>query len=204
MSTAAPHLASRWGCRAGTVCTPIADNDRLPVEFGQCVPERRIDIGAGLACLAGQIRDSSEPFNDRMEVSEALAMSRGLTSPRHSCLRPRLGVPGGLNYRPCSPDDLAFGRFKNGNAPDEICGLGGGQAFDRCAATGDFRSCLDASTARQNRQTCGKDRFCREDYVCQALPDDLPNSSEARRDWGYCSPTYFLFQMRLDGHPDPT
>ncbi|WP_414473817.1 hypothetical protein [Microvirga sp. M2] len=204
VAPSASHLASPWSCRAGTICEPIADNDGLSVEFGQCVPERRFAISAGLACLVGRIRSSSRPFDDRMESSEALSISRGLASPKHICLQPRLGVPGGLSYRRCSPDDLAFGRFKNGNVPDEICGMGGGQAFDRCAATGDFRSCLDASIVRQNRQTCGKDRFCREDYICQALPDEVPGAAEIRKDWGYCSPTYFLFQMRLDGHPDPT
>ncbi len=203
MPASASHLSSAWNCRAGTVCTSIAENGRLSVEFGQCIPERRINISAGLACLAGRIKTASKPFNDVINLSDARRPSQGLVSAKHSCLEPRLGVPGGLNYRRCQPHDLAFDRFANGNVPDEICGMGGGAAFDQCAATGDFTSCLDMSIVRQNRQICGKDRFCREDYACQALPDDLPGSSSVKKDWGYCSPTYFLFQMRLDGHPDP-
>ena len=38
--------------------------------------------------------------------------------------------------------------------------------------------------------------------MCQALPSDLPDVGRVAG-LGYCSPTYFLFQMRLDGHPDP-
>jgi hypothetical protein len=201
--SSAHHLASVWTCRGGTICTSIAENGRMAVEFGQCVPERRINIGAGLACLSGRIRNASKPFNDGFATNPDLASSRGLVSERHACLEPRLGVPGGLNYRRCQPHDLNFDNFKSGAVPDEICGMGGGAAFDQCAATGDFTSCLDESIVRQNRQVCGKDRFCREDYACQALPGNLPDSSEVRKDWGYCSPTYFLFQMRLDGHPDP-
>ncbi len=203
VSSSASHLGSPWNCRGGTVCASIAENDRMAVEFGQCVPERRINISAGLACLSGRIKNAQKPYNDGLSISQDRGASGGLASTKHLCLEPRLGVPGGLNYRRCSPHDLLFDRFKNGAVPDEICGMGGGAAFDQCAATGDFTSCLDESIVRQNRQVCGKDRYCREDYACQALPDNLPDSSEIRKDWGYCSPTYFLFQMRLDGHPDP-
>ena len=38
--------------------------------------------------------------------------------------------------------------------------------------------------------------------MCQALPPTLKNVSRIAGS-GYCSPTYFLFQMRIDNHPDP-
>jgi hypothetical protein len=81
--------------------------------------------------------------------------------------------------------------------------LAGGRAFDRCVATNNFAQCYGASVVRGNRPTCGRDRFCREDFMCQALPNDLPDSKEVAREFGFCSPTYFLFQMRIDNHPDP-
>ena len=39
--------------------------------------------------------------------------------------------------------------------------------------------------------------------MCQSLPADVPDAARVRDRVGFCSPTYFLFQMRLDGHPDP-
>jgi hypothetical protein len=56
---------------------------------------------------------------------------------------------------------------------------------------------------RGNQPTCGRERFCREDYMCQAFPDDVEGAATTVKDHGFCSPTYFLFQMRIDGHPDP-
>jgi hypothetical protein len=70
-------------------------------------------------------------------------------------------------------------------------------------ATNNFATCYGASVVRGNRPTCGRDRFCREDFMCQALPDNVAGSSNLVKDFGFCSPTYFLFQMRIDNHPDP-
>ena len=56
---------------------------------------------------------------------------------------------------------------------------------------------------RGNRASCDADRLCREDFMCQSLPADVPDAARVRDRVGFCSPTYFLFQMRLDGHPDP-
>lgn len=39
--------------------------------------------------------------------------------------------------------------------------------------------------------------------MCQALPPDLPGAARVAQENGFCSPTYFVFQMRIDGHPDP-
>jgi hypothetical protein len=39
--------------------------------------------------------------------------------------------------------------------------------------------------------------------MCQALATDILDSTEVAKDFGFCSPTYFLFQMRIDNHPDP-
>lgn len=63
--------------------------------------------------------------------------------------------------------------------------------------------CLHQAVARGNRPACGRDRFCREDFICQALPDEVDPENRVPDGVGFCSPTYFVFQMRLDGHPDP-
>ena len=81
--------------------------------------------------------------------------------------------------------------------------LAGGKAFDQCVASNNFAKCYGASVVRGNRPTCGEGRFCREDFMCQALPGEIPGAADVVRDYGLCSPTYFLFQMRMDNHPDP-
>ncbi len=83
--------------------------------------------------------------------------------------------------------------------PAEVCGLAGGKDFDRCVATGDFAACQQQAMVRGMRPACGRDSFCREDYICQSLPADSGSGRQARRpipdEVGFCSPTYFLFQM---------
>lgn len=39
--------------------------------------------------------------------------------------------------------------------------------------------------------------------MCQALPPDLSGAARVAQENGFFSPTYFVFQMRIDGHPDP-
>jgi hypothetical protein len=186
-----------WTCGLGTTCQAVIRNDKLPSTMGQCLPADR-QASAGLSCLSGDIANGPWAFLDRLRLTRLPA---GRDAARAICLPPKLGVPGGFYHRPCSEAETSFEGFRNAR-PSEICGLGGGRSFDLCAASGDFASCLDKSIVRTMRQTCGGDQFCREDYMCQELPDGLPGS-ELVKDVGYCSPTYFLFQMRIDGHPRP-
>ena len=61
--------------------------------------------------------------------------------------------------------------------------------------------------------TCTPSRFCREDYICQEMPDFVTGAkfnvsaqalnSLRTRKIGFCTPTYFVYQLRLDGHPNP-
>jgi hypothetical protein len=114
--------------------------------------------------------------------------------------------------------------------PDELCANQGGQGFDMCAASGDSGACLETKVARSMLDTCSPSRACREDYICQAFPeyqkiskadyvrrkkgqlinistpDKINGKAIARAhelNVGFCVPTYFLFNMRLDGHPSP-
>lgn len=200
---AASALGESWTCGAGETCTAVAENPDLPVAYGQCMPRREV---SGLACERGLIAGSAEaPYNDRMRLSVRInSLARKASATSYTCRPPRIGVPGGLAYRQCDEADRAFAGFAGGAVPAEICGLAGGKGFDRCVASKDVASCLEAAVARGNRPACGRGRHCREDYICQALPDDVPGSEAVPDDIGFCSPTYFVFQMRLDGHPDPT
>jgi hypothetical protein len=85
----------------------------------------------------------------------------------------------------------------------------GGAKFDLCVE-GDFHECLDQIIGRGMVASCSIEHPCREDAICQALPWQLSSvpstagQAVAEAGVGFCTPTYFLFQLRLDGHPQPT
>jgi hypothetical protein len=192
-----------WSCDASTICETVAANPALGEVMGQCL--RPTDAGAysGQLCLYGEVASNPLPFNDKMKIGRTLnSFAKTVNDKTHACRPPKLGVPGGASYRKCTGKERSFANFAGGKVPDEICALAGGKAFDLCVASGDFAGCLEKAVVRGNRQTCGGDMYCRDDFMCQALPTSL-EGAEKVKDFGYCSPTYFLFQMRIDGHPDP-
>lgn len=196
-------LAAPWSCAAGLACTAIAAEAGAGVRFGQCLPPPET-VFSGLPCLDGTIVTGAEPWLDRFEPGRQLSSFDKRASPTgYTCRPPVGGAPGGLAYRQCDATGKAFRGFSGGRVPNEVCALAGGKAFDRCVASNNFADCLKASVQRGNRMTCGGDRFCREDFLCQAFPADVPNVGALPAGTGFCSPTYFLFQLRLDGHPDP-
>lgn len=193
-----------WACAPDLACAGIAKNPRLPVATGQCMPQQDKRLVSGMACLSGEIIPGKAPYLDSFRILRQInSHAVAVTPSSYNCRPAKLGVPGGAAYRQCSPADRAFAGFSSGRAPPEICALVGGKAFDLCVATDNFAQCMDASVVRGNRPTCGAGRFCREDFMCQALPPTLPGAAAISADNGFCSPTYFVFQMRIDGHPDP-
>lgn len=202
-ATTAP-FRDAWTCGAGLSCEAIAHNPRLPVEMGQCMPKEDTALVSGMACLSGEIVAGRAPYLDRFRVLRQINSRSPTVSPTaYNCRPAKLGVPGGSAYRQCTPAERAFAGFSDGRRPAEICALVGGKAFDLCVATDNFAQCMDASVARGNRPACSLGQFCREDFMCQALPATIPGAAAIARDTGFCSPTYFVFQMRIDGHPDP-
>lgn len=201
-------FAQGWSCGSGQTCQSIAGNAGVGLELGQCMPARNEAVTAGLACLKGEISNGREPYLDRWkQVAQLNSFAARPTAAVYSCRPPRIGVPGGLAYRQCDEKDRAFAHIEAGEMPAEICGLAGGKGFDRCVDTGDFTACQEKATVRGMRPACGRDSFCREDYICQSMPSardpDGRLQGGSEREIGFCSPTYFLFQMRIDGHPDP-
>jgi hypothetical protein len=198
------HFAGTWSC-AASACQVIAANARLGLEMGQCLPRDDAQVFSGLPCLSGEIRTASAPYRDTFAIKAQLHSFRKTPDFQgYNCRPPKIGVPAGLSYRKCTEGDKRFDAFRRTSGiPNEICGLAGGKAFDTCVATNNFAQCYQASVVRGNRPTCGRDRFCREDFMCQALPDDIAGAGDVVKDFGFCSPTYFLFQMRIDNHPDP-
>ena len=161
-------------------------------------------MASGLPCLQGEVTPGTpQPFMDRFPLTQFAAFAKKASPFDYTCRPPRIGVPGGLAYRKCNDKDRTFASFKPGaEFPPEICGLTGGKAFDVCVATGKFDECLAGAVQRGNRASCDAEHFCRDDYMCQAFPPDTPGVAKIKG-VGFCSPTYFVFQMRIDNHTTP-
>lgn len=208
-------VAHPWGCaNAGEICQVVTASDAV-LPFGQCIPESEAGLSAGMTCRAGTITDaerSDTPFNlhaydDRFREAQIydLPEDKRFATDSHNCRPTVIGVPLGRTFRRCTSAERAL---EGAEQADEICAVVGGSRFDQCVE-GDFHSCLDGIVGRGMVDTCHLGRFCREDYICQSMPHQLSSvPDEAGADLvaagvGFCTPTYFLFQLRLDGHPAP-
>lgn len=201
----AQAFGGAWSCGGGTACTTLAAGDAGSIALAQCLlPAKSAGMFSGHPCLAGVVTDSADqPFNDRFDLTQFAAFAEKASPSDYTCRPPRIGVPGGMAYRQCNEKDRAFASFGPGRPmPREICGLTGGKAFDICVATGNFDKCLAGAVQRGNRAACSAEHFCRDDYICQAFPEDVPNVRRVKG-VGFCSPTYFVFQMRIDNHATP-
>jgi hypothetical protein len=158
------------------------------------------------------------------------AYSRGEMSGLR-CVLPQSGAPLGRASRDCTAGEENFLDVNPAlRVPRELCANQGGNGFDLCAATGNAGACLESRVVRAMLDTCSPSRTCREDYICQKFPNydrisarDYGNTRNGQRvnrsspdkingsairalqaaEVGFCVPTYFLFNMRLDGHPSP-
>ena len=95
---------------------------------------------------------------------------------------------------------MCSGACKPGDA-DGVCGhIAILDDFNRClAGNKPFAQCLRHTRPGQLRR-CSAAQACRDDYVCTqvAQPSGPLFASDSG---GACMPPYFLFQMRVDGHP---
>lgn len=195
-----------WSCEAGLQCAVLASAAGVLSAQAQCLlPPESNEMFSGHPCLTGTIAtNEAAPFNDRYKITgQFTAKAPAINRETYTCRPPKLGAPAGLAYRACTDRDRAFAGFQKGKpSPREMCGLVGGKKFDTCVATNDFDQCLGGAVNRGNRPTCDAENFCREDYMCQALPVDTPGAAKVKGK-GFCSPTYFIFQMRIDNHATP-
>jgi hypothetical protein len=207
-SGSASAFKSPIDCAAGLACTATTDNPNLAVDLGICLP-RTTGAGAestyaqefaGLPCLKGTMKDNAaDPYHDALATTQFACRNTDSGPTGYACSAAVLGVPGGLCYHTCA----------NGNVPhdpkDELCAYGGGKEFDLCAGKNDFAQCLSGAIKASLREACDESQPCREDYICQKFVQVRSNPPVAPADGrGYCVPTYFLFQVRVDGHPNPT
>jgi hypothetical protein len=216
-----PHAA--WSCASGLECRALAGRDGAPTRIGQCVRADAVAT-AGAACRAVTIASTEPPsasglafnvraFTDRVREGAPVfdlrpgALARG----SYDCRPPAIGVPLGRVTRRCRADEPALAGLDVDAT--EVCAIVGGKGFEQMA-TGAFDPvAFAAGVGRGLLDTCTADRPCREDYICQRLPDFLVDARhgvprgrlDAVHDAGvgFCTPTYFVYQLRTDGHPRP-
>ncbi|MFO0662576.1 MAG: hypothetical protein U0174_01435 [Polyangiaceae bacterium] len=196
-------IKAGWSCAAGLSCKVLTSNAAIPIDFGQCTPalnpakKTYAHEYSGLPCLSGEMKESENPRKDVLTTTQfacPAALGAGYT-----CRPPSIGVPGGLCTKGCAAGNVPV------DPKNELCAYAGGKEFDQCAAAGDFSTCIAGAIKSGMRQACDESTPCREDYICQKFVKARESPPEAPKDGrGYCVPTYFLFQVRTDGHPNPT
>jgi hypothetical protein len=143
-------------------------------DVGECVADG--PPGIGDACEASAVSPAIDPRRDTARLAAPARCGEGRV-----CEGTSVGFPGGLCSGGCGV-----------LPPGAVCGgipllaefnscLGAGKSFDRCVADNARPGALRA---------CGFHTPCRDDYVCARTGSG-----------GGCMPPYFLFQLRVDGHP---
>src|SRR5690606_21297391 len=121
-----------------------------------------------------------DAHGERDRVREIEAWGCG---PSAVCNGNRVGFPQGM----CTSSCAALG-------PLESCGLIVALTpFNHCIARGEpFGDCVSGHGSPAGMAACDAAQPCRDDYICARSPHD---------ERGMCIPPYFLFQLRVDGHP---
>lgn len=141
---------------------------------GMCLDDERLQVGA--PCETGTVTQKRDPHQDRVGNVTRRTCEAGV------CERNRVGFPAGMCATGCS-DDRA----------ETTCGaIALLTDFNDCLAQGrPFEGCIVNNSRPAGLRRCGAEARCRDDYVCAKTA-----SGE-----GACMPPYFLFQLRVDGHP---
>jgi hypothetical protein len=166
---------SEWKCEDGLVCqaydAPAGDG------VGQCLP--REPSAAGDPCEAGPL-DSKR---DRVASAERKACAENAV-----CNTNAVGFPGGMCTETCSA-----------LSPGAVCGgIAVLEPFNACVARGEpFLDCLANNVRPAGFRSCSAESPCRDDYICTRVAA----GPRPTRPSGACIPPYFLFQLRVDGHP---
>ncbi len=172
-----------WKCTDDARCLAL-DGSEGERDWGRCVPKV---TRAGDPCLVGAVSQDADPNRDKIGDPQTMACNEG--SSKFHCQTYKGGFPGGM----CSGD-----RSGKTDSKREILGHFAGAGFNTCLAMDNrsFEDCINLAGDYDIRGKCNATQPCRPDYVCARTP-------MAKAGEGACTPSYFLFQLRLDGHPTP-
>lgn len=164
-----------WTCKTGLACLGVglAKGDRT---VGQCFPAAKGQVGD--PCEIGMLEASADSRKDKIVKAKQSSCKAGV------CEVNEVGFPDGMCAVRCdeSRDNVSCGA---------IALL---QPFNECLGKATpFTKCLVDNVRPAGLRSCGEQNPCRDDYLCAMTP----------KGGGACIPPYFLFQMRVDGHPSP-
>jgi hypothetical protein len=123
------------------------------------------------------VSSSADAHRDRVTLTAARACPG-----EQVCEATSVGFPGGMCATRCGE-----------GGPQAACGaIALLTPFNNCIARGEpFEVCVRANVRPADLRRCDFTHPCRDDYIC----------ARADQNHGTCIPPYFLFQMRVDGHP---
>jgi hypothetical protein len=164
-----------WTCDAGLRCEAY-DIPADDAAVGVCLPEKP---SLGDPCQVGRLRPSADPHRDATGPVAARACPDNAV-----CNVNKVGFPGGMCTSSCE------GLDESGT-----CGaIALLVPFNNCLARAEpFSKCLAENVAPSGLRACSTAKPCRDDYIC------VQNGGGTTG--GACIPPYFLFQLRVDGHP---
>lgn len=170
----------QWTCAPSLECSA---NDRSPTDLvGRCQPIARYDQIAGSSCQQGSFSQSGDPTLESIPDPQNYECA-----PNRICEPSQGGFPGGMCTGDCK--DLL---------PGEICGpVPRLKGLHSCLTSEKkpLKECLKIHSISQALRGCDQLTPCREDLIC---------ARSDQKDKGVCLPPYFLYQLRLDGHPSPS
>jgi hypothetical protein len=162
-----------WRCAPNLTCDAY-EATAGESTVGVCLPS---SAGTGDPCEPARVRADRDAKRDGVERASARPCAQ-------VCEATRVGFPGGMCAASCSdlPNDAACG------------GIAILTPFNDCLARQrPFAECVRDHVRPAGLRACSDLLPCRDDYVC---------ARTAQRG-GVCLPPYFVFQMRVDGHPTP-
>jgi hypothetical protein len=161
-----------WTCADGLVCTKLSDP-----ELGTCLEPGPALVGG--ACEVGEMKARADYHEDRIRNAEERPCADGGV-----CNDNRVGFPEGM---------CAFACGSSAGGPKSACGvIPNLRSFNDClAARRPFAQCIAEAGNPAGMRSCSVAEPCRDDYICARSGSDA----------GVCLPPYFLFQLRVDGHP---
>jgi len=175
-----------WQCEDGLTCQKSDETQNEKV-LGKCLP---VVQKAGDPCMYGAVTQADRN-SDKIILDPTKKCNNGQGS--YTC-SPVVGPPGTKLGGFPSGSCAALG-CKNLDPKSEVCGRIAAKGFSLCIGDSSktFEYCLNTYSQDQGLGLCNKDRACRNDYVCVRI----------NKDQGACMPSYFVFQVRQDGHPAP-